>query len=102
MTYEEHKAMIELMHNTLNNKPIMLSINTLQKRDKQEKLAGRPRAIHCDCCNEYVGRTVWDHCHTTGKFRGWLCNRCNVGMGYVDDENFIKLANIYKAKFKPR
>ena len=29
-------------------------------------------------------RLSLDHCHTTGKFRGWLCPACNTGMGFVD------------------
>lgn len=26
-----------------------------------------------------------DHCHKTGKFRGWLCNRCNLALGKLGD-----------------
>ena len=25
----------------------------------------------------------WDHCHTCGAFRGWLCNLCNNAEGLV-------------------
>ncbi len=37
-----------------------------------------------------------DHNHTTGIFRGLLCVRCNHGMGYVDDKNWMAAASDYK------
>lgn len=27
-----------------------------------------------------------DHCHTTGKMRAMLCNKCNVALGHVMDQ----------------
>jgi hypothetical protein len=44
-----------------------------------------------------------DHCHTTGKVRGLLCNRCNIHMGGLKDdpEILIRLANyLREAKLK--
>jgi len=37
-----------------------------------------------------------DHCHTTGKVRGILCNCCNRGLGYFkDNEDIMYSAIIY-------
>ena len=40
-------------------------------------------STHCDKCGcQYTkkNRKCMDHCHTTGKFRGIVCNRCNINM----------------------
>lgn len=47
----------------------------------------------CECClanpgkeTHYTRRTLsLDHDHKTGKFRGWICYRCNIGFGYLGD-----------------
>ena len=43
-----------------------------------------PQPEKCDCCHTKKPLTM-DHIHRTLKFRGWLCNNCNVGIGHVGD-----------------
>lgn len=43
-----------------------------------------------DCCELCVrvfekGKIHLDHDHSTGAFRGWLCNRCNLALGHLGD-----------------
>ena len=50
----------------------------------------------CDICgineSQIKGVLHLDHCHKTDKFRGWLCNSCNHGIGSLkeDETIFIK------------
>lgn len=44
----------------------------------------------CTICDKtpsgkFSDKLVYDHCHTTGKFRGVLCNKCNIGIGALGD-----------------
>ena len=49
-----------------------------------EAIAGRPRPLICEICGE-GGQINFDHSHLTLKFRGWLCNGCNLILGRVKD-----------------
>lgn len=51
---------------------------------KKEQLAKRKRPEQCELC-EAVGGICFDHNHMTGKFRGWICKRCNFALGFVKD-----------------
>ena len=49
----------------------------------------------CKICNENK-KLVVDHCHKTGKVRGLICDKCNVGLGrFNDDLNLILKAAEY-------
>lgn len=45
----------------------------------------RPDPKQCEICGKGQKTSYLDHCHETGKFRGWLCHRCNVGLGCFGD-----------------
>lgn len=52
------------------------------RRKYGENASRRPKS--CEVCESTV-RIVFDHSHISGKFRGWLCNACNVALGHVND-----------------
>jgi hypothetical protein len=43
----------------------------------------------CAICNqpeENGAMLCVDHCHSTMKIRGLLCKKCNVALGYLNDD----------------
>ena len=44
-----------------------------------------PMPVNCECCN-FSGRLRLDHCPITGYIRGWICDRCNMGIGLLGDD----------------
>jgi hypothetical protein len=62
--------------------------NRAQRAVDLETMAGRRRPEVCDACSgpPDTGRALhFDHCHTRGHFRGWLCRECNLALGNVRD-----------------
>jgi hypothetical protein len=55
----------------------------------QRKQATRSKPDHCEVCgaagSDFKRGLCFDHDHDTGAFRGWLCTRCNVALGMVND-----------------
>jgi hypothetical protein len=57
---------------------------TNAQRRRLVKIVGPP-AHACQICRR-EGPTELDHCHMSGAFRGWLCRRCNLGLGKLGDD----------------
>ena len=55
---------------------------TQRLRRKHIKLHGPPPG-GCGICGK--GDIVFDHCHFTNQFRGWICRSCNSGIGKMGD-----------------
>ena len=59
----------------------------------------RPADNRCECCGEISEKTLHlDHCHETGRFRGWCCHGCNTGTGRNDDSKWHRLRALYLDK----
>jgi hypothetical protein len=39
----------------------------------------------CAVCGGESDRLIMDHDHYTGRFRGFLCHKCNLALGHVKD-----------------
>jgi hypothetical protein len=68
------------------------------KLKRLEAKAARPKPDTCEACGQTHTKIVFDHNHTTGQFRGWLCDPCNVILGYAKDNPIMlqKLINYLK------
>lgn len=72
------------------------------RRALKKKYGDPPEGHRCPICEkgaedlQTYGRNkspwVIDHDHTTGKFRGWLCHRCNIALGGFND-SILLLSN---------
>jgi hypothetical protein len=60
-----------------------------QMRDSQENKC-------CICKKDLAAdrQPSVDHCHSTGKVRGILCNNCNAGLGFFNDNKDSLLAAV--------
>lgn len=69
-------------------------LNANRRRRYKFKIPPQPR--RCECCG---GRTRHelhvDHCHQSNRFRGWLCSKCNTGIGLLGD-NILGLMRAIK------
>ena len=75
-----------------NQKKITASIrlkNTGCTQEYYDILYARQKGC-CAICGAHVStlkkNLSADHCHTTGEIRGLLCIKCNMGIGYFNDD----------------
>lgn len=65
---------------------------------KQEglcKICSVPLKLH-NTDDDHKETVHIDHCHTTGKIRGLLCNKCNSGLGFFkENQEYLKKAIEY-------
>jgi hypothetical protein len=55
------------------------------KKAKQLGLPTKaPEGTKCKICGN-TQKIVFDHCHQTSDFRGWLCDPCNRSLGILGD-----------------
>jgi hypothetical protein len=59
-----------------------------------------PKPKVCECCGKEPSKWCLDHDHTDDSFRGWLCDKCNTGIGNLGDnlDGLIKAVNYLISK----
>jgi hypothetical protein len=69
------------------------------------EIPNRPRPDRCECCGAPPSdkRALhFDHCHGSGRFRGWTCILCNTGTGLADNPKRLRLRLRYLERpFQP-
>ena len=72
---------------TLNPEAEKARLKRFSERQEQKRIqeAGRNKPELCEICSTNEFKIVFDHCHNSGKFRGWICDRCNRVLGIVKD-----------------
>ena len=68
------------------NALFMSIFGVYRKGKKGKEIRAERVGLPCDCCGKPMERPNFDHCHATGKFRGWLCYNCNIGIGKLGDD----------------
>lgn len=86
------------------------AVEAAKRLSALEAKATHPRPDVCEVCDKPpTGKHPlhFDHCHTTGAFRGWLCVGCNTALGSaLDDPAILRKLADYLERFprdvKPR
>ena len=93
----------------------MCNIDERRLRNKAKKYGMSIKAVQraesvkkCQICGstftteKKYSRTL-DHCHSDNRFRGVICNNCNLGLGYFGDSTkSLSSAISYLEKYKQK
>jgi recombination endonuclease VII len=72
-----------------------------RKRNGILNATGEEKHGPCEICGTYCKLSL-DHDHNTGRARGWLCRKCNSGIGYLEDKvELLQKAIAYLEKTGP-
>jgi len=75
-------------------RPECITCNRKQARGKEQAKSrarslglptSAPPGTPCGICKSVPKKCVFDHCHETNTFRGWLCDPCNRSLGVFGD-----------------
>ena len=81
-----------------------------ERKAIRDKYGSPPDDYRCPICNrssedcegeggKRASAWVVDHCHIENKFRGWLCHKCNRGIGaFADSVEILNRAIEYLRK----
>ena len=54
---------------------------------EEKKLKEKYNGI-CPICNKRKANAI-DHDHITGKVRGYICDKCNLGLHYIENKELV-------------
>lgn len=70
-----------------------IKTHTRLRTELHKKAPTKPEV--CECCGKVPEKWCLDHDHQTHEFRGWICDKCNTGIGKLGD-NLDGLYNAVK------
>ena len=99
MTDEIVISLDELEAEIARRRPRKISHRIFRATRNIDGIRPRPKLCEISGCNSPA--EVLDHCHSTGKFRGWLCRSCNQNLGrFRDNAEGLRAALEYLEKFE--